>query len=312
MTGRALLSRFDQSAWAITGAVVLIALCAAIFGVGRAAQLLAASSPFVGFYVLVGVGQMLVITSGPGNIDLSIPATMTLAGYVALGIVAFHGAPVLVGVAVGVLIGLGMGLFNAAMIILLRVPPMIATLAGGFILQSVAVAYSRGSTTAPAQSIAAFAQEKVFGLSSIFVIGIAVLSLMGIMVGNSVYGRYLESTGQNRVAARLSRVPVMAVTVSVYCVSGVLAAVAGILFAAFSGGASLAMGDEFLLISIAVVVLGGTSVAGGRYTLLGTLAGAVFLFYAVTMLNVLQFNVGVRSVITGVIIILVLAFRGRS
>ena len=283
-----------------------------MFGVERAVQLLVASSPFVGFYVIVGIGQMVVITSGPGNIDLSIPATMTLSGYLALGLVTYDKVPVLAGVAAGLAVGLGMGLFNAVMIIALRVPPMIATLAGGFVVQSVAVAYSQGSTAAPAQSIAEFAQSRVFGLSSIFLIAVLALVAVGAGLSLSIYGRYLESTGQNHVAARLSKVPVTGVTISVYCSSGLLAAAAGILFASFSGGASLAMGDEFLLISIAVVVLGGTSVAGGRYTLLGTLAGAVFLFYAVTMLNVLQFNVGVRSVTTGIIIVAVVAFRGRG
>lgn len=312
MKARLLLDNYSQSFWAIAGALVLVSLCATIFGFERAVQLLVASSPFVGFYVIVGIGQMLVITSGPGNIDLSIPATMTLSGYLALGLVTYDKLPMPAGVAAGLAIGLGMGLFNAAMIIVMRIPPMIATLAGGFILQSVAVAYSRGSTAAPAHSIAYFAQWRVLGLSSIFLISVLALVSVGTVLGLSVYGRYLEGAGQNQVAARLSKIPVMGVTLSVYCLSGLLAATAGILFASFSGGASLAMGEEFLLVSIAVVVLGGTSVAGGRYTLLGTLAGAVFLFYAVTMLNVLQFSAGVRSVITGIIIVTVLGFRGRN
>ena len=312
MTVAGVIGTFKQSAWAIGGAVFLIVACAGFFGIGRAIQLLIASSPFVGFYVIVGIGQMIVITSGPGNIDLSIPAVMTLSGYLALGFVTYDSLPVFVGVSIGLLIGLGMGAFNALMIIMLRIPSMIATLSSGFILQSIAVSYSQGSTAAPARSLAQFAQERAFSLSSIFLISCIALASVSLILGSSVYGRYLEGAGQSRVAARLSRIPVTLVTASVYCISGVLAALAGILFAAFSGGASLSMGDEFLLVSIAVVVLGGTSVAGGQYTAVGTLAGSVFLFYAVTMLNVLQFNAGVRSVLTGSIIILVLAFRGRG
>ncbi len=312
MKAISIVDTFKQSAWATGGALVLVGACAVFFGFGRAVQLLVASSPFVGFYVIVGIGQMMVITSGPGNIDLSIPATMTLSGYLALGLVTYNGMSVPVSALIGIVVGLGMGMFNSLMIITLRIPPMIATLSGGFILQSIAVSYSRGSTAAPARSIAHFAQDRVFGLSSIFIVACTALIVVGAVLGSSIYGRYLESTGQNRVAARLSKIPVTFVTVGVYCASGVLAALAGILFAAFSGGASMSMGDEFLLVSIAVVVLGGTSVAGGRYTMIGTLAGAIFLFYAVTMLNVLQFNAGVRSVLTGALIILVLAFRGRG
>ncbi len=312
MRASSIVDTFKQSAWAIGGATLLIVACAGFFGVERALQLLVASSPFVGFYVIVGVGQMIVITSGPGNIDLSIPATMTLSGYLSLGFVTYDHMPVLVGVLVGLLIGLGMGAFNALMIIALRIPPMIATLSSGFILQSIAVSYSQGSTAAPARLIARFAQDRVFGLSAIFIASCLILTGVSLILGSSVCGRYLEGAGQNRVAARLSRIPVTLVTMSVYCVSALLAAVAGIAFAAFSGGASLSMGDEFLLVSIAVVVLGGTSVAGGHYTAIGTLAGSIFLFYAVTMLNVLQFNAGVRSVLTGALIILVLAFRGNG
>jgi ribose transport system permease protein len=88
---------------------------------------------------------------------------------------------------------------------------------------------------------------------------------------------------------------------------GATAAIAGVLFAGFTGGPSLNMGSEFLLSSIAVVVIGGTNVAGGQASVLGTGSASLFLFLLLSMLNVYQVDPGLRNVITGVIIIAVLA-----
>ena len=98
---------------------------------------------------------------------------------------------------------------------------------------------------------------------------------------------------------------------AVYIISGLLAAIAGLLLAAYSGGASLNMSEDFLLMSIAVVVLGGTSISGGRAMVAGVWGASLFLYLLVTMLNVIGVGAGVRYVVTGIIIIVVLAFSDQ-
>lgn len=102
---------------------------------------------------------------------------------------------------------------------------------------------------------------------------------------------------------------VLRTRVAAYVLCGVFTAAAGILFAGFVGGPSLNMGSEFLLSSIAVVVIGGTNVAGGQASVVGTWSASLFLFLLLSMLNVFQVDPGLRNVITGVLIIAVLALN---
>jgi ribose transport system permease protein len=115
------------------------------------------------------------------------------------------------------------------------------------------------------------------------------------------------AAGQNRRAAYLAGLPVERATAAVYVLSAVLASVSGMLLSAYSGGAALDMAGDFLLMSIAVVVLGGTSIAGGQATVAGVWGGAILLYLIVTMLNVMQVGAGIRFIISGLIIIGVLA-----
>ena len=126
----------------------------------------------------------------------------------------------------------------------------------------------------------------------------------------STFGRSVVAIGQNQRAAWLAGVAVPRTMASVYILSGTLAGLGGVLLSAYSGGASLDMAEEFLLSLIAVVVLGGTSIAGGRPTVAGVWGAALFLYLLVTMLNVFRVDAGVRYVLTGLIIIGVLAVAG--
>ena len=92
-----------------------------------------AALTFATFFVIVGIGQMFVITLGPGNVDLSIPATMTLAGSVAMKIMDTQDSMILVGLLAALACGLGVGIFNYALILVLRIPPIIATLSSSFV-----------------------------------------------------------------------------------------------------------------------------------------------------------------------------------
>ncbi|WP_207233469.1 ABC transporter permease [Salinicola tamaricis] len=143
--------------WAWLAAIAVFALSIALSGAAQAGGLLYAALSFGAFAAIVGIGQMLVITLGPGNIDLSIPAVMTLAGTLALK--AMDGAPgtALLGLGVALLVGLGCGAANFALIRLLRLPPIIATLAASLLYQSLAIWSNRGLRIKPPAALADFA-----------------------------------------------------------------------------------------------------------------------------------------------------------
>jgi ribose transport system permease protein len=246
---------------------------------------------------------MFVITLGPGNVDLSIPACMTLAGTVAMKAMAGAPAMLAIGLALALAVGIVVGIGNYALIRLLRIPPIIATLSSSFIIQSTAIWWNRGLRIKPPEALGQFTTAKIAGLPVIAIAVILLAILMHGVLTRTLYGRSVVAIGQNMRAARLAGIKVERVRAATYIMCATFAGLCGYLLAGFSGGAALNMGEEYLLSSIAVVVIGGTSVAGGFANVPGLWGAALFLFLLVTMLNTFGAGAGVRMILTGLIII---------
>ena len=296
--------------WSFLAALAVWLVTAGYMEGQGAGEVLTAALSFATFTIIVGLGQMMVITTGPGNVDLSIPATMTLSGVVAMKMMDTDSARLLIGVAAALAASLMAGVFNYFLIRLLRIPPIIATLSSSFLILSAAISYGRGIRIKPPPPLAEFATMRITGIpvAAIFVL---ILSLaLALVLKRTLYGRTVLAVGQNQRAAWLAGLKVDATRFATYVLSAFLAGVCGILLSGFSGGAALNMGEEFLLSSIAVVVIGGTSVAGGRANVPGIWGAALFMFLLVTMLNTLGANPGVRFIMTGLIIIAVIVIAG--
>jgi ribose transport system permease protein len=295
--------------YASTAAILVwLAILTHSSGTGGGAVISAALNYSV-FFAVVGLGQMIVMASGAGNIDLSIPANITLAAYLSTGQMEGGDAGLLAGVAAGLASGVAIGVANAFLIIAFRIPPMVATLASGLVLESLTFVYSRISVAKPAPLLAEFTTERLFGVPYVTLAALIGSIILVYVLRRSIFGRSLFACGQNEVAAWLSGVNVLRTRVVAYVLCGLFTSAAGILFAGFVGGPSLNMGSEFLLSSIAVVVIGGTNVAGGQASVVGTWSASLFLFLLLSMLNVFQVDPGLRNVITGVLIIAVLALN---
>ena len=302
------LQRFSKKPWiwsfAATIAVWIITVLftggASSFGLSHAAL------TFAAFSVIVGIGQMFVITLGPGNIDLCVPATMTLSGTVALKFMDVSDNLILPGVLVAIGIGIAVGIGNYALIKLLRIPPIIATLSMSFIVQSTAIWTNRGLRIKPPQMLADFAISSTFGIPNVALVALLLSAIAWVLLDRSFYGRWISAIGQSTFAARMTGIPVDGTRFITYVLCAVLAAIAGYLLASFSGGAALNMGSEYLLMSIAVVVIGGTAVAGGDSNVPGIWGASLFMFLVVSMLNTYGFGAGIRLILTGLIIISVI------
>lgn len=277
---------------------------ASSFGLSQAAL------TFAAFSVIVGIGQMFVITLGPGNIDLSVPATMTLSGTLALKLMDVEDGMILFGLLASIGIGLIIGLGNYILIKLLRIPPIIATLSMSFIVQSVAIWSNRGLRIKPPEMLAGFATSGLFGIPNIALVALVLSVIAWVLLEKSIYGRWISAIGQSRFAARMAGIPVDGTRLVTYMLCAVLASVCGYLLASFSGGAALNMGAEYLLMSIAVVVIGGTAVAGGNSNIPGIWGASLFMFLVVSMLNTYGFGAGFRLILTGFIIIAVILLAG--
>ena len=278
-------------------------------GQGAGAILTAALS-FATFTIIVGLGQMMVITTGPGNVDLSIPATITLSGVVAMKVMNEDAGNMLVGIVAALGAASLVGVFNYGLIRLLRIPPIIATLSSSFLILSTAISYGRGIRIKPPEPLAEFATAQVMGVPIMSIAVLAISAVIAVVLTRTVYGRSVLAIGQNSNAAWLAGLNVDATRFLTYVLSAFLAGVCGILLSGFSRGAALNMGEEFLLASIATVVIGGTSVAGGRANVPGIWGAALFMYLLVTMLNTLGASAGIRLILTGLLIIGVIVAAG--
>jgi ribose transport system permease protein len=294
-------------AWSFAGAVIVGIVIASVFGLSIAGNVVLTALVFGTFMVLVGLAQMLVITSGPGNIDLSVPSVIALACMIGMHAMASSG--VIAGFAAAVASGVAVGFANYLLIRTLRIPPIIATLSSSFIVQSVAITQSHGMNAPPA-ALEAFANGRWLGVPHLALMALMLSVAIAILLHLSVFGRGLSAVGQNPRAAWLAGVGVEKTRCAVYLLSGAITAFTGVLLSAVSGGATLDMGVEYMLISIAVVVIGGTLVTGGRATVTGVWGASMFLFLTNAVLNALGAGAGIRSIAYGVLIIAVVVAAG--
>ena len=299
--------------WSFAAALAVWLVTIGATGGASTLGLSQAALTFAAFSVIVGIGQMFVITLGPGNIDLAVPATMTLAGTVALKFMAEANGLILPGLLIAVGIGVVIGVVNYALIKALRIPPIIATLSMSFIVQSAAIWTNRGLRIKPPPVLADFSTGYSLGIPNVAYIALVISVLAWVILMRTTYGRWIAAIGQSQPAARMAGIPVDGARFATYVLCAVLAAVCGYLLACFSGGAALNMGAEYLLMSIAVVVIGGTAVAGGDSNVPGIWGASLFMFLVVSMLNTYGFGAGFRLISTGLIIIaVILVASGRQ
>ena len=296
--------------WSFVGAL-LVWLAAIVFtgGHGAGGMLTAALSLAV-FMVIVGVGQMFVITLGPGNVDLSLPANIGLASAVAMKVMGGNDALVIVGLLAALAAGAAIGAANYLLIRALRIPPIIATLSASFIIQSIDISYGRGLQIKPPPGFADFTNLQFAGIPILAVATVLFTLGAGVVLHRMIYGRSVLAIGQNMRAAWLAGINVGRIRAMTYILSGTLGGLNGALLAGYFRGANVDIGNEYLLASIAVVVIGGTSVAGGKANVPGVWGAALFLVLLLTMLNTFGVSAGVRLLVTGLVIVGVITAAG--
>jgi ribose transport system permease protein len=253
------------------------------------------------------------LTMLTGGIDLSVAVVASMTAYVMATLVSdvgWMGATLIALVPaaiVGLVNGIGVGIF--------RVHPLIMTISMGLVVSGAVNVYARanitGGTRVPPE-ITWLGSQSLLGFlpnSLLLFIPLAALILFGLR--RFGYGRLLYAVGDNETAARLAGVRVSLVLVVLYLISGVLAGVAGLVYAGVIGSATGRLVEPFLLPSVAAVVIGGTSIFGGRGGYAGTIVGALILTVLTTLLNVLGMPEAVRQILFGAIILAVAAAYTR-
>jgi len=267
------------------------------------------------FVGLVAAGQSFVILVG--GIDLSVPWVLTGAAVLFATSSLGHNDRAVPAILIALGLGLGIGLINGIGVAYLAVPAVVMTVAMNGVMQGLTLGVSKGLTcsscasSAPPNVQSAF-DSRHLGIPSSLLLWLAVTLIVGFVLSMTTFGRMIYATGQNPRAAYLSGVRVKAVTVALYMLSGLFAALAGIALVAYGGQPSLGMGDPYLFQSIAAAVIGGLSILGGRGHYFGTVAGAITLVALISLLQAEHMPEYGRSIIYGVTILVILLLFGRK
>jgi ribose transport system permease protein len=250
---------------------------------------------------LMSAGLTLVVLTG--GIDLSIGAVLGLAACVGAGFIAK--GMVLTGILVALGAGLACGLVNGAMVAYVGIPAFIATYGMLWVAHGLGYVFMKGEVIHgfPA-AFRTLGTGFVGAIPVPVLIGVALLLALHVVLHITRFGRALYAIGGNAVAARLTGMPTKRYLVTVYALSGVLAAFAGLVVIARVNAADSGTGEELLLTAIAAVCLGGTSLFGGAGGIVGTAIGSLILALVVNGMNMLSIATFWQAFAMGVIVIL--------
>ena len=255
-----------------------------------------------GFIALVGVGQTFVILSG--GVDLSIPWVLN-ASAVFLTLWANGDSAKMVWI-VPVLLGGAavIGAVNGIGVAFLRIPPIIMTLGMSSVVEGGLLLVTNGGSGQNAPGAAVYLATHRWGpVPVLAVLWLAVLVAATVILSATPFGRRLYATGLNRRVAAFAGVNTQLVTVAVYVISSMAAALAGIALAGYVGQSYLGMGDPYLFASVAAVAIGGTSILGGSGNFVGTTAGALALAVLAALLPILGLQPAALEIVYGCVIL---------
>jgi ribose transport system permease protein len=265
------------------------------------------------FLGVIATGAMIVILLG--QIDLSVPWVVAVGGMMATAATGWGPVGRAMAIPVGVGCGLLLGLVNGTGVAVLRLPSMVVTLAVNAVAQGLMVVHTGGfspqASSSPAMRFLATG-DTLFGIPNALIVWAAIGAGAMFLLTRTTFGRTVYAIGNRERAAYLSGARTGAVVVGAFAIAGGLSAFGGVLLAGYASKAAQAMGDPYLLPAIAAVVLGGTSILGGRGQYLGTVAGVILITLLQSILSVMQIEEFGRHVIFGVVIVAMLLLYGRG
>jgi len=265
------------------------------------------------FLGVIATGMMLVILLG--HIDLSVPWTVAVGAMMGCAAAAYGPVGVALAVPFGICCGMMIGLVNGIGVAYLRIPAMIVTLATNAVAQGLMVVYTGGYSpqdSAPGSMRYLATGFTIPGIPNAVIIWALIGAVMVFLLTRTSFGRAVYGIGNRERAAYLSGLDTRRIVMIAFAISGGLSAFGGVLLAGYASKASQSMGDEYLLPAIAAVVLGGTSILGGRGSYLGTVAGVILITLLQSILSVMQMPEAGRQIIYGVVIVVMLLLYGRT
>lgn len=260
---------------------------------------------------IVAVGMTFVIITG--GIDLSVGSIIALSGIIACNFSHPDTYPIIIPILIGIVIGLICGLVNGFVYAKGNVVPFIATLGMMTIARGLTQVYNNGMpVTNVSDDYGVIGGGYVAGIPIPILIFVLMI-LLGVFVLNyTKFGRYVFALGGNEMAAKVSGINVTRIKIMVYGISGVLASIAGIVLSSRVMAGTVVAGQGYELDAIAAVAIGGTSMAGGVGSIVGTTAGVLIIGVMNNGLDLLNISSYYQQIIKGIIIVAAVYFDVRS
>ncbi len=261
--------------------------------------------------VIIGCGMTFVIMNG--GIDFSVVAIINLGSIVGATVMTrdgglLGGSPLgwLAAIVAMLAIGLGVGAVNGFAVTVLRMPSFIATMGTQLVFSGLALVYTQSVTVAnlPREFIA-ITQGSLLRVPIPILMTVVVVIVAAYLLHRTVFGRHVFAIGTNHKVSSISGIPVRKIVFTLFLISGLFAAVGGTIMTSRVGAGMPALAREMLLDIIAAVIIGGTSIAGGEGSILGTLVGAVFIIVLNNSLKLLGVQWYVINICKGVLVLVV-------
>ena len=259
---------------------------------------------------IIAAGMTFVILTG--GIDLSVGSILAISGAVCASLLA-SGQNIIIAVLVALIIGAMVGFLNGFIITKGKLQPFIATLATMTILRGLTLVYTDGKPiTLGSGDLAIKFGQIGGGKPTPALIMILVFAICAFVLKNTQMGRYTYALGSNEEATKLSGLNTDKIKIAVYTISGILASVAGIIITSRLFSAQPTAGDGYELDAIAAVVLGGTSLTGGKGKITGTIIGALIIGVLSNALNILDVSSYYQMMVKGAVILVAVLLDRKS
>jgi ribose transport system permease protein len=269
---------------------------------------LQAMLPFAGILAIAAIGQTLVIQQG--GLDLSVAGLFSLGAVLVVTVPGGHSSDLALALAVVVGAGFAGGFLNGLAVTRLGITPLVATLGSNAIFIGVVLQVTGGSIDFKAtKNWQHFTADKVLGIPILAVLALVAVVVVALFVSRTIWGRRFVLVGSSPLAARAAGLAVERYQLMSYAVAGVCYAFAGALLSGYLQSPPLLPGNEYLLPSIAAVVLGGTALGGGRGSVIATAGGVLFLTQLEQVISALGAQTSVDYLIQGAIVALGMGLR---
>lgn len=255
--------------------VLLFAVSAVVAPRTMSSISLLAMLPFAAVLAVAAVGQTFVVQQR--GIDLSVGGTISLAAITVSVVPARNGIPTLAAIILALVLCAAVGALNSILVSKLAITPLVSTLAMNALLTGAVVLYTKGSPATAPQDLSAVVSANFLGLPALVWFALAFVAIIALLASKTVTGRQFVLSGANPSAATISAMRVDRNILLAYIGGAVCYGIAGILLAGFLRNTTVGVGNAYLMSVIAVVIVGGTPLTGGKGTIIGTAISALFL-----------------------------------